>query len=84
MLTAAPYVLIIIFPKGKFMGFLFSVLPWILISMWCSGMLLAYRRYGSWRIVIGLLFTGLLVVSTFPIWFYLTVLMLVGGWDVGK
>ncbi len=84
MLTAAPYVLMIIFPKGKFMGFVFSALPLILISLWCVGTILAYRRHGSWQVVMGLLLTGFVVVSTLPIWFYLTVLLLVGGWDVGK
>lgn len=83
-LLVAPSFLLIIFPQGKFMSYLFWGLPWMLILLWCIGTIFAFRRHQSWKVVIGMVLTGLVVVSTFPIWFYLAIMLFAGGWNVGK
>lgn len=82
LLFGLPYLLRPLFPRGRFMVYLFRLLPLLFISIWGGGIYLAYRKHRSTRITVSLILVSAVVLFTSPVWGYLLVLMLAGGWNV--
>ncbi|WP_417389616.1 hypothetical protein [Gimesia sp.] len=77
-----PYLLMPLFPQGRFMGYLFRLLPLLFIVIWGIGIFWAYRRHRSMKIAVSLILVSGVVLVSAPIWGYVLILLFSGGWNV--
>ncbi|HCO21633.1 MAG: hypothetical protein CME31_27865 [Gimesia sp.] len=77
-----PYLLRPLFPQGRFMAPLFQLSPLFFIVIWGVGIYCAYRRHRSMKITVSLIVVSGIVLITAPIWGYILVILISGGWNV--
>jgi len=70
--------------KAVLTGMAFSCPPFIQLTVWLFGTIKAYQKYKSLKVVGWLSAIGLFFFLMFPIIMFFTVILTVGGWNVGK
>ncbi|MCA9005209.1 MAG: hypothetical protein KDA70_08020 [Planctomycetaceae bacterium] len=82
VLLVLPWLLMPLFPRGRFMAPLFQLLPLFFIVIWGTGIYCASCRHRSMKITVSLIVVSGIVLITSPIWGYILVILFSGGWNV--
>ena len=82
VIFALPYLLRPLFPQGRFMTYLFRLLIPVSIVIWVIVIYWVYRKHRSIKIAVSLILVSGVFLITAPIWGYLLILFLAGGWNV--
>lgn len=82
LMYVIPYLLLPLFPRGRFMPFLFRLMPLMFLALWLAGIYGAYRVHRSRQVIISMTIISGILFFTSPIWGYLLIILLCGGWNV--
>lgn len=74
----------LLLPRPVLTRIAFSTPPFVLMLVWIFGTIKAYRKYQSKKVAGFIAIVGMFFFFLFPILMFLIVILIVGGWNVGK